>query len=513
MDAADAYDRFEYRGHARLFAHPRRMEMQAHWRGLRSPPADRCRVLQLGCGDAVHLLWVAASLPGVSCVGLDRSEGALARGRALMAGAGLDRVELRRVDLAEPVEDLGLFDYIVVHGVYSWVPSTVRRRILELCARHLAAEGVLMLSFNAKPGFLLREVLAGPMRHHTRDERDPVRRVAAARRFAEALLGRDDLSPPIAAILRGEVERLRKTPDHVVFHDDLAEGVTGFSVAEVLSDAFLHGFRHLGEAVAADARPPDVSETALRWMEATEPAPAHREVLRDLLSGRAIHRLLLCRSEVALVERPDAGSVTGMSARGCLRRVSDRGEAMFEVEGGGRISVADPVHAAAAGILDEAWPECVPFGELATEAFRRTGSTQSGSSLESLGGFLTEGESAGILELEWTRTTLLEPRGALPRAFGLARAQAALGGELTALHGRSVSIQDGLVRRLVECLDGRRDLAALEEVLSGEVACGRLEMPLASGDPLDVRLRIRAGLPDTIERLRRAGIVESRGRA
>jgi len=108
--------------------------------GLHPAPAARCRVLELGCGDAVNLLSMAQTLPRASFVGIDASAAAIARGSQLAGAAALANVQLRVARLEALPDDLDGFDYIVSHGVYSWVSPRARAALLACCEQRLASE-------------------------------------------------------------------------------------------------------------------------------------------------------------------------------------------------------------------------------------------------------------------------------------------------------------------------------------------------------------------------------------
>ncbi len=69
--------------------------------------------------------------------------------------------------------DLGQFDYIIAHGVYSWVPPAVQDKILAICKQNLAANGVAYVSYNTYPGWHMINIVRGLMLYHTRDVADP----------------------------------------------------------------------------------------------------------------------------------------------------------------------------------------------------------------------------------------------------------------------------------------------------------------------------------------------------
>jgi hypothetical protein len=71
---------------------------------------------------------IAQTLPDAQVVGLDAAAAAIERGEAVRRPAGLGNIELRVADLLDlgRMEDLGPVDYIMAHGVYSWIPPATR---------------------------------------------------------------------------------------------------------------------------------------------------------------------------------------------------------------------------------------------------------------------------------------------------------------------------------------------------------------------------------------------------
>ena len=150
--ASTAYDVVTYAGHSYPQTHPDRLATIATLYGLTPPPVATCRVLELGCGDGANLLPVALALPQSTCVGIDLSGEAVARGQRLAEQVGLGNVSLRQMDVMELPDDFGPFDYVIAHGLYSWVPPAVRERVLEICRSRLSPGGIAFVSYNALPG-------------------------------------------------------------------------------------------------------------------------------------------------------------------------------------------------------------------------------------------------------------------------------------------------------------------------------------------------------------------------
>ena len=140
------------------------------------------RVLELGCADGGNLIPMAWYLPKARFLGVDRAAGSLATGRAIADRLALSNLELRQADIADlDPASLGLFDYILIHGVWSCVPFAIQEQILRLCGACLAPQGIAYVSYNTLPGWHPRSMVRDFLRYHTRLIRDPAIRLAARR--------------------------------------------------------------------------------------------------------------------------------------------------------------------------------------------------------------------------------------------------------------------------------------------------------------------------------------------
>ena len=182
QEALTGYDRVPYPGHPFAQTHPDRLATVATLFGLRPAPPDACRVLELGCGDGGNLVPMAYGLPGTTFSGIDLAGRAIERARRLASALGLDNVRFEHADLTAA---RGEFDYVIAHGVYSWIEPTARDALLAACRRHLAPGGVAYISYDVLPGGHLREITRQMLRWHLRDVDEPEQRIAQAR----ALLG------------------------------------------------------------------------------------------------------------------------------------------------------------------------------------------------------------------------------------------------------------------------------------------------------------------------------------
>ena len=105
----------------------------------------------------------ALAHPDAEVIGVDLSPQQIAHGRELVAKIGLKNLDLRAMSLTDIDASFGKFDYIICHGVFSWVPPEVRDAILRICRENLSAEGVAYISYNTYPGWKTSDVVRDAM--------------------------------------------------------------------------------------------------------------------------------------------------------------------------------------------------------------------------------------------------------------------------------------------------------------------------------------------------------------
>ena len=124
------YDAIPYRHGAIPLSHPARVGAIARLLGMNAAAPDRCRVLELGCAEGMNLLPLAERLPRAEFVGVDLSANQIATAEASRAACGIGNARFIHADLREFEPEAGAFDFVIAHGVYSWVPDEVKERLL-----------------------------------------------------------------------------------------------------------------------------------------------------------------------------------------------------------------------------------------------------------------------------------------------------------------------------------------------------------------------------------------------
>jgi SAM-dependent methyltransferase len=184
---ATSYDEVPYGNYVFPYTHPETLATVASLFGLSTAPVRRCRVLELGCGTGSNLLPMAQDLPDSRFVGIDLSARQIDMGQEVARALGLPNLELRAASIMDVDARFGEFDYILCHGVYSWVPPEVQDKVLAVCRQNLAPHGVAYVSYNTYPGWHIRGMIREMMCFHALQFDDPAARVGQARALLELL--------------------------------------------------------------------------------------------------------------------------------------------------------------------------------------------------------------------------------------------------------------------------------------------------------------------------------------
>jgi SAM-dependent methyltransferase len=250
IDALRAdYDATPYKSYAIPQSAPGLLAAIAHLFGLESADVATARVLEIGCATGGNIIPFAAAHPEARVVGIDLSPVQIEQGHARVAALGLDNVELVVGDIAETdLTAMGQFDFIICHGVYSWVPDHVQDAILTAFRRLLAPLGVAYLSYNTYPGWKSKEVMRDAMLLASGASATPEQRVADARSMAGFL---EEVAPADGVLARVVAEfRLRDASfgDFFLLHDELESFNTPCYFYEIAGRAAEKGLVFLGEA-------------------------------------------------------------------------------------------------------------------------------------------------------------------------------------------------------------------------------------------------------------------------
>ncbi len=365
---------------------PARLAVSARLGGLqRLPLPECCRVMEFGCASGHNLLPLAARYPKSTFTGLDYSDTAIRQAREAARECGLENVLFEIADL-EHWRPSHPCDYLIVHGVFSWVPDAVKARVLDLCGQVLSDSGVACISFNVLPGWSLKrdvvplvQALAG--NPAAAGLGGTVEAVAAS--LAEMAGSATPHGVHLQAVCR---EIARKGPEVLPF-DDLAPVCDAVYFAQFAEWAAQRGLRYLGEADLRDNLPDGIDPAAPPHLAPLGADPILLQQTLDLLSGRCHRVSLFCHQDAPLEE--------GTTTAAVLQFAAGRGEVELPSHPG-----EGPVVAAFRQVLGEGGGSCTYIRELMERtAARLGGGWEPTRHSRELAGWIFQAARLGGLEL------------------------------------------------------------------------------------------------------------------
>lgn len=490
-DQASSYDEIPYSDYCFPYTHADYLAIVGKIFGVGTPPVDGCRVLELGCAAAGNLVPMALEIPGACFVGVDLSRRQIEAGQELVRQLGLSNVDLRAMSLTAVDATFGKFDYIICHGVYSWVPEAVRDKILEICSANLAPGGIAYVSYNTYPGWHARGMVREMLAFHVRHVNSALERVQKAREFLEEMVPvLVDTSSAYARILRTEGEFLRGVANSYLYHEHLEETNHPMYFSEFIGRAAAHGLRFVAEARTPGLiglLSPESRELLDRWSD----DEVSREQYADFLCNRTFRRTLLCHADAVPVQNSSADLLDSLWLSSALQSVvpnpdvgSDAVVEFRNPDGAGSLSTGSPLLKAALVVLRDAGPKGLPFNRLWERVRSRldengTARSEQNDERRSLREALLRCFLSNFVDLHAQAPAFTTEVRELPAASHLARIQAEESGRVTNLRRRTVELGE-FERLVLRSLDGTRDRSGVLERLLRSVEAD--EFTLYEGD-------------------------------
>jgi SAM-dependent methyltransferase len=409
-------------------------------------------VLEVGCSDGANLLPVAATLPDARCVGCDLVPTPIGLAREATAALGLGNVEWFACDLRDLPVNREPFDYIIAHGMYSWVPAPVRDALFGLAARTLAPNGVLFVSYNVFPGSHTRRAVSEILLHHTANVPALRDKLAAARELA-ALLAEAGTTHDVAdAGIQTELRRIAETTDSQLAHDVMAQPNEPVYFHEFAAHADRHGLAYLAEGAPAMMSGGGLGANVRAYLSRL--SRLDREQYLDFARLRRFRQSLLCRADAPTDFALKPSRLASLFALASLPLLQAASEGRLP---GGTGDPRASVHRRIFERLVAAAPATVPVVEL-----DRSISAGSNSSAEAT---IMEAWMSGFMQLRTKPLLAASAVSTRPEAFALARWQASTRESLTNLRHEAIRLGDPFARTLLTLLDGTRDRDEIVRIL------------------------------------------------
>lgn len=365
------YDDVVYRCRPIEWTAPERLSLSSMLHGGPRAPSNPCSVLELGCGDGGNLLPMAFHRPRSTFVGVDGAASQIDVARRAAVRLGIRNVRFIHADFKQAGDRIeGPFDYIIGHGVFSWIDDEARDRLLDIAQRNLRENGLLYLNYNTQPGWSVRGLVRDFLLAQTAGLGSLRDRAELARSAAARLAGTPDVATdaaqPYACLLAREFRFLLNHDTSYIAHEYLSDHNRAYWRSEFLSMLRSRGFHAVGDADfnhVSGRLPPGV-ENDLRNAGLVGRTP---EDTVDLLCYRQLHSPIL--SFGPFEPRPlTVGECESLEMASCLTPTgqrTDSGSALFE-HPMSRVQVETSGLAMESALrrLHAEWPGGTPVGAL-----------------------------------------------------------------------------------------------------------------------------------------------------
>ncbi len=363
------YDEVPYKSVPIEWTAPERLALTSLLHGGPRPSLDSYRVLELGCADGANLLPLAYYHRNATFVGIDGARSQIEIADSREAALGVSNIEFIHADFRTAAKQIsGQFDYIIAHGIFSWVPKDVRDALLSLCAERLGDGGLLYLNYNTRPGWnvrgMVREfLLAQTAGMESLRDRAQAAQEVAAKVVASLTIGEH----PYSELLSNEFRFVCENHVSYVAHEFLSPENHAYWRSEFMGIAGRYGFEYVADADFNYPSGKIPEDLGLRLMASGIVGRGLDDTV-DLLCYRQLHTPILTKSPWS-PQPPTIEEFSSLYIASCLTPCTsnDSEHQMFHHPSGYQVEAKEEIIRTTLNRLQPLWPRGVRIGELFPE--------------------------------------------------------------------------------------------------------------------------------------------------
>ena len=369
---ADSYNTFPYDSHAFKWCSPAYIRAAAYLYGVDLPPVQTARVLEIGCAAGGNSLPFAFMYPDAEITAIDISETQIQQGQAIVDRAGLKNISLRTLSMTELPEDFGTFDYVIAHGVLSWIPKIVQPQLFKAIETSLQPNGGAYVSFNTYPGWRARETLRDLMLWHCRGMDDMQDKVDKAREvipFLEEGVSPHNLLQPAKEYLAAQLPDC-ESQDYYLAHEYLELHNNPLYLKHMINYAEKSNLRYVGDADPRIECPEyyDLADNEeFLILQSSANTAIERQQYLDFAVGRSFRKSLLTSEQHAqhAFPNPDFSRLVDLLFAGSFEAVKseEKHYKTYQVFDK-KISIVCTITQTMLSLLHQSWPRPVSGRDL-----------------------------------------------------------------------------------------------------------------------------------------------------
>jgi methyltransferase-like protein/2-polyprenyl-3-methyl-5-hydroxy-6-metoxy-1,4-benzoquinol methylase len=502
-------------------SHPDRLATIARLFGIEAAPVKNARVLEIGCANAGNLIPAAANLSGAHFVGIDQSPRQIEQGQAIIKTLGLKNIELHVSDKLQVTKEMGEFDYIIAHGLFSWVSHEQQEQIFQVINKALKPNGVAYISYNTFPGWHFRGMIRDMMLYHAGHLESANMKAAQARALLDFLAQSVPSDNAYGMLLQGELAFLRSQPDAYLLQDLMADANEPFYFHQFVERANNHGLQYLGETEFSSMLTSNFPKTVDETLRRISNEIVRTEQYMDFVRNRTFRQTLLVKADRVINRNLNAPNIQEFLISSPLRPVNQNVNVQttepetFALPNGMGLTTQHPLIKAALLHLGEVWPQSVKFDELLSKATSKLAGVvvQDANNAEAqkmlLGNDLLTAYAANTIILRTEEAPFVTHVTERPKSSELARLQAPNQDFITNQLNEVIAI-DAFSKVLIHSMNGKRDKTQLLDELVEQVRKGQLVVQKDGKNIADdkvLRATLEAIMNETLERMSKAAVL------
>lgn len=296
MSESNTYDQVPYESNPYPQSSPANLRTIGILFGMNAPKLETARVLELGGAAGGNLMPFAYTYPKSHSIAVDLSKVQIDQGNSLLEKSGIKNLELKHGSITDVDASWGKFDYIISHGVLSWVPEFVQEKMLEICNTNLSDNGIAYISYNTLPGWNMVRSIREMMMYHASNFATDQDKVSQARLLLQFLKDSTEGSKTAYSdFLRNEADLLVNQPDHYIRHEHLEDNNKQFYFHEFMAIAAKNNLQYLGDAGISSMYVGNLPKKAAEKLSEIKDI-VRIEQYMDYVTNRRFRSSLLCKN-------------------------------------------------------------------------------------------------------------------------------------------------------------------------------------------------------------------------
>ena len=369
MPTSMNYDAIPYEDCALTESHPDYLCVVGKLFGIDTVSPDGCRLLELGCASGGNIIPMAYYWPQSEFVGVELSEKQANQGNKIIGDLQLDNIRIINENILSLDESLGKFDYIIAHGVFSWVPPDVQDAMLDLYDKLLNVNGLAYISYNTYPGWFFKKTVRDMMYYRGRKAANPHDKIAKGIEMLQLLSDGipEDSSLSEKWVKEEARQQLQMTPSYLL-HDPLEDNNSPLYFHEFMSKAEQNNLQYVADAHLYTMLGSTLSDQANETLDNIDDLVEYEQYM-DFFYVRYFRQSILCRNNFEIERDMDMDLLQDcyiFAMLSCNEEIhlDSTQSQVFEDQTGSKFDISHPLTKVAVVELAQIYPNSYSYNEL-----------------------------------------------------------------------------------------------------------------------------------------------------